>query len=237
MPWAASGAASSANTGGSGARRVGTRSASEHAGDLGAVAASTADPDEHGSRRWYQRPKRLGALVAVLLLALVWLGDHETPPDSAPNSSQGVVVSGQEDTEGDSTRDEAQAEARRRRVEAREARQRRERRAEVRAAEKRRRLRAARAARKRAAARRERREKRQAQAAALAAQREAEAQAAEEAAAATGGGGGECEAGYDPCVPSYPPDLDCADTGPVSVSGSDPHGLDGDNDGVACGGD
>lgn len=46
-----------------------------------------------------------------------------------------------------------------------------------------------------------------------------------------------CEPGYSPCVPSYPPDLDCADTGPVTVTGSDPHGLDGDGDGVACGAD
>ena len=37
--------------------------------------------------------------------------------------------------------------------------------------------------------------------------------------------------------PFYPPDLDCADVGPVTVTGSDPHGLDGDGDGVACGGD
>lgn len=51
------------------------------------------------------------------------------------------------------------------------------------------------------------------------------------------GGGGRCEPGYDPCVPSYPPDLDCADVGPVTVTGSDPHGLDGDGDGRACGGD
>lgn len=49
--------------------------------------------------------------------------------------------------------------------------------------------------------------------------------------------GGSCEPGYDPCVPRYPPDLDCADVGPVTVTGSDPHGLDGDGDGVACGGD
>jgi hypothetical protein len=50
-----------------------------------------------------------------------------------------------------------------------------------------------------------------------------------------GGSGGGCAAGYSPCVPSYPPDLDCADVGvPVSVSGSDPHALDGDGDGRAC---
>ena len=46
-----------------------------------------------------------------------------------------------------------------------------------------------------------------------------------------------CAPGYSPCIPAYPPDLDCADTGPVTVSGSDPHGLDADGDGVACGGD
>lgn len=52
-----------------------------------------------------------------------------------------------------------------------------------------------------------------------------------------GGGGGSCAPGYAPCVPLYPPDLDCADTGPVTVTGDDPHGLDADGDGVACGGD
>ncbi|MPZ66224.1 MAG: hypothetical protein GEU83_12145 [Pseudonocardiaceae bacterium] len=46
---------------------------------------------------------------------------------------------------------------------------------------------------------------------------------------------GNCEPGYDPCVPPYPPDVDCADVdGPIRVTGSDPHGLDGDDDGVAC---
>lgn len=49
--------------------------------------------------------------------------------------------------------------------------------------------------------------------------------------------GGNCDPSYSPCVPLYPPDLDCADTGPVTVHGSDPHGLDADGDGVACGGD
>ena len=46
---------------------------------------------------------------------------------------------------------------------------------------------------------------------------------------------GNCEPGYDPCVPPYPPDVNCDDVdGPISVSGSDPHGLDADGDGVAC---
>ena len=44
-----------------------------------------------------------------------------------------------------------------------------------------------------------------------------------------------CADGYSPCVPAYPPDVDCADVdGPISVTGSDPHGLDADDDGVAC---
>ncbi|MEZ0578143.1 thermonuclease family protein [Nocardioides sp. MH1] len=44
-----------------------------------------------------------------------------------------------------------------------------------------------------------------------------------------------CASGYSPCIPAYPPDLDCADVdGPIYVTGSDPHGLDADNDGVAC---
>jgi hypothetical protein len=46
-----------------------------------------------------------------------------------------------------------------------------------------------------------------------------------------------CAPGYSPCVPHFPPDLDCADVGPVTVTGPDPHGLDADNDGVACGDD
>lgn len=217
-----------------GSRRVGARSASGHTGELGAVAASTGD-DQHGTRRWYQRPKRLAAIAAVLLLTLVWLGDDDTP-DPDPTSSPGVVLSGGENSDRDDAQDQERAEARQRRADAREARERRQRRAEARAAEKRRRVRAARAARKQAAVRRARRERREAQAAALVAEREAEAQAAEEAAVAPSGGG-DCAAGYEPCIPSFPPDLDCADTGPVTVSGSDPHGLDADNDGVACGGD
>lgn len=48
-------------------------------------------------------------------------------------------------------------------------------------------------------------------------------------------GGGNCAEGYDPCVPPYPPDVDCADVdGPIRVTGEDPHGLDGEGDGIAC---
>lgn len=49
-------------------------------------------------------------------------------------------------------------------------------------------------------------------------------------------------AGCDPSYPDFciPPieesgDLDCADVGgPFSVRGSDPHGFDGDGDGLGC---
>jgi endonuclease YncB( thermonuclease family) len=44
-----------------------------------------------------------------------------------------------------------------------------------------------------------------------------------------------CEVGYSPCVPPYPPDVNCDDVnGPIRVTGPDPHGLDADGDGVAC---
>jgi micrococcal nuclease len=46
---------------------------------------------------------------------------------------------------------------------------------------------------------------------------------------------GNCAPGYDPCVPQYPPDVDCSDVdGPITVTGSDPHGLDGNDDGTGC---
>ena len=44
-----------------------------------------------------------------------------------------------------------------------------------------------------------------------------------------------CASGYDPCIPSFPPDLDCADvSGPITVTGNDPHALDAEDDGIAC---
>jgi micrococcal nuclease len=51
---------------------------------------------------------------------------------------------------------------------------------------------------------------------------------------------GKCDPNYARgCVPPPPPDLDCADIralgiAPVRVVGSDPHRLDGDNDGIGC---
>jgi hypothetical protein len=45
----------------------------------------------------------------------------------------------------------------------------------------------------------------------------------------------DCDPGYSGCVPVFPPDVNCPDVdGPVTVTGSDPHGLDRDGDGVAC---
>lgn len=51
----------------------------------------------------------------------------------------------------------------------------------------------------------------------------------------SGGGSSGCADGYDPCVPPFPPDVNCDDVdGPITVTGSDPHGLDADGDGIAC---
>jgi endonuclease YncB( thermonuclease family) len=51
---------------------------------------------------------------------------------------------------------------------------------------------------------------------------------------------GKCDPNYvGGCVPPYPPDLDCDDLralglAPNRSTGSDPHGLDGDDDGIGC---
>jgi endonuclease YncB( thermonuclease family) len=48
---------------------------------------------------------------------------------------------------------------------------------------------------------------------------------------------GKCDPSYrGVCIPPYPPDLDCDDVpySDFSVVGSDPHGFDGDRDGVGC---
>jgi hypothetical protein len=52
-----------------------------------------------------------------------------------------------------------------------------------------------------------------------------------------GGGGGGCDPSYPTvCIKPPPPDLDCGDIPHTNfkVVGSDPHGFDGDNDGVGC---
>lgn len=46
-----------------------------------------------------------------------------------------------------------------------------------------------------------------------------------------------CSPDYRECVPPYPPDLDCGNLvalGLIHVTGSDPHRLDRDGDGLAC---
>lgn len=48
---------------------------------------------------------------------------------------------------------------------------------------------------------------------------------------------GNCDPSYpDVCIPPYPPDLDCGDISyrRFRVIGADPHGFDGDNDGIGC---
>lgn len=51
---------------------------------------------------------------------------------------------------------------------------------------------------------------------------------------------GKCDPNYaGGCVPPFPPDLDCADLralglAPIKSIGSDPHGVDGDHDGIGC---
>ncbi|MBV6509372.1 MAG: hypothetical protein JJLCMIEE_02441 [Acidimicrobiales bacterium] len=60
---------------------------------------------------------------------------------------------------------------------------------------------------------------------------------AESASTTVAGGtaGPGCDPNYAPCVPPYPPDLDCADIGfPVQVIGDDPHKLDAGGDGWGC---
>jgi micrococcal nuclease len=54
---------------------------------------------------------------------------------------------------------------------------------------------------------------------------------------AGGAGDGPCDPSYpDVCIPPYPPDLDCGDVSFTyfRVEGSDPHGFDGDDDGMGC---
>jgi|GEM_PF-1786016 len=51
------------------------------------------------------------------------------------------------------------------------------------------------------------------------------------------GSGADCDPNYSgTCVPLYPPDVDCTEVSGTNFAstGSDPHGFDGDADGVAC---
>jgi micrococcal nuclease len=52
-----------------------------------------------------------------------------------------------------------------------------------------------------------------------------------------GGSGGNCDPSYPSvCIPPYPPDLDCGEIPyrRFEVLPPDPHGFDGDNDGIGC---
>jgi micrococcal nuclease len=51
------------------------------------------------------------------------------------------------------------------------------------------------------------------------------------------GGGGDCDPSYPGvCIPPYPPDLDCGEIEyrRFEVRQPDPHGFDGDKDGIGC---
>jgi hypothetical protein len=53
----------------------------------------------------------------------------------------------------------------------------------------------------------------------------------------SGGGGGNCDPSYPTvCIPPPPPDLDCGDIPyhDFKVLPPDPHGFDGDGDGIGC---
>lgn len=53
----------------------------------------------------------------------------------------------------------------------------------------------------------------------------------------SGGGGSDCDPSYPTvCIPPYPPDLNCGDIPHrrFKVLPPDPHGFDGDNDGIGC---
>jgi micrococcal nuclease len=48
---------------------------------------------------------------------------------------------------------------------------------------------------------------------------------------------GNCDSSYpDVCIPFYPPDLDCGEIAfkRFTVLPPDPHGFDGDHDGIGC---
>ena len=50
-------------------------------------------------------------------------------------------------------------------------------------------------------------------------------------------GSGRCDPNYSgACIPPYPPDIDCPDAGAEGFrsTGSDPHGFDAEDDGIAC---
>jgi hypothetical protein len=149
------------------------------------------------------------AAVTLLLLIGVVAGD-----DSGDDGSNSERPSAEQAAGTESVAEEAEAEERERARERKRARARKK-------ARERERIRERRRERRREEARERRRR-----------DREARPAPAEEPPADPGG---DCDPNYSPCVPPYPPDLDCPDVGgPVTVKGSDPHGLDADNDGKGC---
>ena len=160
---------------------------------------------------WAQLASAAAVLVVIVAIAGGGEdggGDRDLPPAQQAGAPETVEEdrTADEAEERERARERRRERARRKRERARERERIRERRREREEARERR--------------RREREQERQER------EQEQEEEAAQE---------GDCEPGYSPCVPSYPPDLDCPDVGgPVAVTGSDPHRLDADNDGEGC---
>jgi hypothetical protein len=163
-------------------------------------------------------------IVAFLLLVSV-LGSNDDSGNR--NSDPEPAAAATTDPRADEVREEAAAEARaEKRAKAQKAA------AAKRAKLRRERARLARLRRERA---REQRRLERERAAAAAAQAEREQAEREAALAAEEDASSGCDANYSPCVPSFPPDVNCPDvSGPVTVTGTDVHGLDADNDGTGC---
>lgn len=203
-----------------------------------AVVAARRDEPRPPFRVPYRRShERIGRTATVFLLLLIGLGasvgtepesedadDATVAAETAPAPEPATAPA--ETAPGDAE-ELAADRARARRARARRAQALRARRAR---ALRIRRARALRLRRERAAELRRRRA-----AEAREAERERRAQLAPPPAEDPPDASGGCADGYSPCVPPYPPDVDCGDvSGPVTVTGPDPHGLDGDGDGTGC---
>lgn len=188
-----------------------------------AVRPGGRPPPHRQFWRWYRSQAGyiqwgLAIFLVILIIAAIPGSDGGGGGDSGPALQESVI---------DQQRREAREDERAARSAVRKAR------AQARLAR-------ATARRERARARRAARRARAARAARVQRERERRAererqQALEEQAVQEESQPADCEAGYDPCVPPYPPDLDCGDLGgPYTVTGSDPHGLDADRDGSGC---
>jgi hypothetical protein len=182
--------------------------------DLSLPAYGSATPNLWQRFRAWPAWAQWGAAIAALVLVVGVFGGGESSDDGGSDQEPAQQAStpgadeGEEDEalERERARERKRARARRKRERARE--------------------------RERIRDRRERRERRREEARERR-EREAATPPAEEEEPSDSRAA--CDPNYSGCVPSYPPDVDCPDVdGPVTVTGSDPHGLDADNDGEGC---